>query len=76
MLELNKLSADKIEGLAGYSVYKARMKNSSSLSGKSGGFRIIYYLEYQQKIYCLTIYSKSEKQDVSRKEILEILEDI
>lgn len=75
-LESGKVISDRIQGMEGYSVYKARMRNSFVLSGKSGGFRIIYYMQYQSHIYCLTIYSKSEKKDVSRKEILEILNDL
>lgn len=65
---------DRIEGLKGLEIYKARVKNSSSKVGKSGGFRVIYYaMRKDEQIIALTIYSKSEKKNISREEILEII---
>ncbi len=54
-------------------VYKIRVKNNSALKGKSGGFRIIYYLQTQTDIVLLTIYSKSEQSDVSSAAIQRII---
>jgi mRNA-degrading endonuclease RelE of RelBE toxin-antitoxin system len=69
-------NANNIKGFGELKIYKARIKNTSSKSGKSGGFRIIYYLNLAQKIcYLLTIYSKSEKSDISQHEILKILQE-
>ena len=41
-------------------VYKVRVANTSMKSGKSNGFRLIYYLKVEEKIYLVTIYSKKD----------------
>ncbi len=68
------LIGDKLQNFNSISLYKARLRNSSSLTGARGGFRVIYYLKASDdEILALTIYSKSEKLDISKKEILQIL---
>lgn len=37
--------------------------------GKSSGIRAIYYYVVDSKIYLLTVYPKSEKDDLSQKEL-------
>ena len=45
--------------------------------GKSGGFRIIYYLLVKdRKVYLLTIFSKSEKEDIDMVRLEKILEEL
>lgn len=54
---------DKLEGLAlpaNTSAYKVRLPNSSTNSGKSNGFRLLYYVAIADEIYLLTIYSKKD----------------
>ena len=41
-------------------VYKVRIANSSTNEGKSNGFRLLYYVVLNDKIYLLTIYSKKD----------------
>lgn len=41
-------------------VYKVRIANTSTNSGKSNGFRLIYYLKVDERIYLVTIYSKKD----------------
>ena len=53
-------------------IYKIRLINSNTKS-KRGGYRVIYYLQTKTKIYLLTIYSKKEKENISKNEILNIL---
>ena len=56
--------------------YKIRLANSSVLTGKSGGFRVIYYyLDNQNNIYLMSIYSKSDQATIKDEKILEILKD-
>ena len=55
------------------SCYKIRLENSSIPTGKSGGFRVIYYYLKEDKLYLMTIYSKSDLETISEKEIIEIL---
>ena len=61
----------------GNNCYKIRVPNSSVPTGKSGGFRIITLLKLQEdRIILLTIYSKSEKETISDKELQTILEEL
>ncbi len=57
----------------GRGCFKIRLKNSSVPTGKSGGFRVIYYLRTQNKIYLLEIYSKSDLESIDEKRLVEIL---
>lgn len=55
-------------------VIKVRVANSDTHSGKSNGYRLIYYAEKSDgTIYLLTIYYKKEKEDISNKEIQELI---
>ena len=78
--DLQKLSAVLQENphlglaLAG-SCYKVRVANSSIPTGKRGGFRVIYYFTDENgTIYLMSIYSKTEKENVTEREIVAILE--
>ena len=54
--------------------YKIRLANSSIPTGKSGGFRIIYYhIDTNENLYLMSIYSKSELENIDDKIILNIL---
>ena len=56
--------------------YKIRVPNSSVPTGKSGGFRIITLVKVEkEKIILLTIYSKSDKEDISDDELKDILRE-
>ena len=58
-------------------IYKIRIKIESKKKGKSGGARIIYYVIINDlQIIVLTIYDKSEKDNISKAEIIELLKDI
>jgi mRNA-degrading endonuclease RelE of RelBE toxin-antitoxin system len=59
-----------------YTVYKARLKNPSAGKGKSGGFRVIYYLRLEDHIILITIYAKTEQENISSAEIRQLIEDI
>lgn len=52
-----------------------RVKNSNIKKGKSSGYRIIYLWESETSILLLTIYSKSEKEDISVSDINAILNE-
>jgi mRNA-degrading endonuclease RelE of RelBE toxin-antitoxin system len=45
---------------------KARMKVSGR--GKSGGYRVIYYLFTEDRVWLLTVYDKVQKEDLSAAE--------
>lgn len=59
-----------------YDVYKVRLPNPSAQRGKSGGFRVIYYVQLVDQVLLVTIYSKTERADISPEEIGRIVEDI
>jgi hypothetical protein len=46
-------------------------------TGKSGGFRVITLAKVvKEKIFLLTIYSKSEKENIAGSELKELLKEI
>lgn len=57
----------------GFNIFKKRVKNSSIPTGKSGGFRVIIYQQIKNKIVLISIYSKTEKENLSDEELSEIL---
>jgi mRNA-degrading endonuclease RelE of RelBE toxin-antitoxin system len=57
----------------GYTVFKARVRNSDIRKGKSAGYRLIYYLQTTADAVLITIYSKSDQSDVSAAEIRRIV---
>ncbi len=56
-----------------YSLFKVRVKNSDIQKGKSGGYRIIYYLKTEAQVLLVTLYSKSDKPDITADEVREII---
>ncbi len=58
----------------GNNVFKIRLAIASKGKGKSGGARIITYLQIDNEtILLLSIYNKGDKDSISDKEILELL---
>ena len=57
--------------------FKVRMAISAKKKGKSGGARVVTYIKIEHDtIYLLSIYDKSEKTNISDKEISAIISDI
>jgi len=71
-LERGELLGDKISGI-GYEVFKLRVRNSDLQKGKTGGYRLIYYVKTVEGIILLTIYTKSEQADIAADEIRSII---
>ena len=71
-LESGELPGDQIPGMD-YTVFKVRVKNSSVQRGKSGGYRVVYYLKTRNQILFVTMYSKSDQSDITATEVREIL---
>jgi hypothetical protein len=73
--DLTQLRADLLENPTlgkslGNNVYKIRMAITSKGKGKSGGARVISYVYVQEEqIFLLSIYDKSEKENVTDNEI-------
>src|SRR3954470_17477150 len=43
-----------------YEVFKVRTKNSDASKGKSGGYRLIYFVRSEREVVLITRYSKTE----------------
>lgn len=73
-LQAGNFIGDRISGLGeNYIVIKVRVKNSNIQKGKSAGYRLIYQVESPTSVLLLTIYSKSDREEISANEIIGIL---
>ncbi len=73
-LQAGEILGDQIPGV-GYTLFKVPVRNQDSARGKSGGYRVIYYLRTSNNIIMVTIYSKTEQADVSAAQIQRIVGD-
>jgi mRNA-degrading endonuclease RelE of RelBE toxin-antitoxin system len=73
-LESGEVVGDKVPNL-GYDVYKVRLANPDAQRGKSGGFRIIYYIHTLERILLLDIYSKTDQENVTTLDILSWIQE-
>ena len=61
----------------GRSCYKIRLAIKSKSKGKSGGARVItYYYIHGSTVYLLSIYDKTEQENISEEKIAELLRGI
>ncbi|MEB3289230.1 MAG: type II toxin-antitoxin system RelE/ParE family toxin [Leptolyngbya sp.] len=67
-LEAGELPGDQIPGMQ-LTLFKVRLRNSDIQKGKSGGYRVIYYVQTQTQIILVTMYSKSDQADVDMNTI-------
>jgi mRNA-degrading endonuclease RelE of RelBE toxin-antitoxin system len=75
-LQQGNILGDRLTGFGlDIYIYKVRVKNSNIKKGKSAGYRLIYLLESETSILLLTIYSKSEQEDITVNEINSILNE-
>ncbi len=74
-LFLNSLQQNPLQGISlGSNIYKIRLSISSKRTGKSGGARVISYLKIVDKeLILISIYDKSERANITDKEIKERL---
>lgn len=75
---LDRLEENPRQGKSlGNNCYKVRLAIATKGKGKSGGARVIFYIVIsEEKIYLLTIYDKSEKNNLTDKELNELLSQI
>ncbi|MDR3134113.1 MAG: type II toxin-antitoxin system RelE/ParE family toxin [Prevotellaceae bacterium] len=58
----------------GSNCFKVRIAIASKGKGKSGGARVItHFLVSNDTVYLLSIYNKSERSDITNKELAELL---
>ena len=72
---IDELNTNPTSGtFLGNDCYKIRIAISSKGKGKSGGARAISYVYIESNtIYLLTIYDKSEKEDLKTNELKEMV---
>ena len=76
LIELeSQLSSDPTIGTAlGNDCYKVRLAIASKGKGKSGGARVITHLYIaQDTVFLLSIYDKSDQENISDKQIQDLL---
>jgi mRNA-degrading endonuclease RelE of RelBE toxin-antitoxin system len=73
-LEGGETPGDQVKGVK-HTVYKVRVKNSDVPKGKSGGYRVIYYIKAAGKIILIAIYAKTEVADLQAEDIRRLVED-
>jgi mRNA-degrading endonuclease RelE of RelBE toxin-antitoxin system len=72
-LEVGNFVGDRISGIGeDYVMFKVRVKNRDIQKGKSAGYRLIYRVESPTSLLLLTIYSKSDKSDITAGELRSI----
>lgn len=65
---------DAIPGYDGV-IFKARRNNRAVRSGDRKGFRFIYCVHPQDQATMLSVYSKTEQENISDREIATLLRD-
>jgi len=75
---INSLEENPMQGTPmGHSCYKIRLAIKSKGKGKSGGARIITHVYVSETIvYLLTIYDKSDQENISDNELKELLTNL
>jgi len=74
---VNELSINPELGVnLGDRIFKVRIPNSSIPTGKSGGFRIITYYKREDIIFLVTIYSKTEQDNILTNRLREIIKEL
>jgi mRNA-degrading endonuclease RelE of RelBE toxin-antitoxin system len=75
---LTHLERDPLQGTPlGKGCYKIRLSIASKRKGKSGGARVITYVYVaRETVYLLSIFDKSGKENISDKELTELLKKI
>jgi mRNA-degrading endonuclease RelE of RelBE toxin-antitoxin system len=71
-LQNGELPGDKVAGTL-HNIFKIRIQNSDIQKGKSGGYRVIYYVQISTRIVLVTVYSKSDQPDIAADEIDSII---
>ncbi len=76
-LEEKLLRNPRLGDAYGSNIYKIRLSDESKGKGKSGGFRVIYYLVEEHAmsstIFMITIFDKSEESTLKKQEVLNLL---
>ncbi|MBX3066506.1 MAG: type II toxin-antitoxin system RelE/ParE family toxin [Anaerolineae bacterium] len=75
-LKNGETPGDRITGVSGRVIYKVKLRIGSSTKGKSGGYRVIYFVKTATHIILINIYVKAEQSDIFSTEILQIIDEM
>lgn len=75
VLSSGERPGDRLQGVKAL-VYKVRLRNPAAQRGKSGGFRVIYYVQLADRVVLLTIYSKTDQDDIAPEKIRQLVESL
>jgi mRNA-degrading endonuclease RelE of RelBE toxin-antitoxin system len=73
-LENGLMLGDQFPGINAV-IVKVRVKNSDAKRGKSGGYRLIYWVMSPELIVMLDIYSKSDQENITVNEVRQIIKN-
>ena len=73
-LATGETPGDRVSGI-GQIIYKVRLQNSDINKGKRSGYRLLYYLKLDSLTVLLTIYVKSEQEDIPAEKIRQIIHE-
>jgi mRNA-degrading endonuclease RelE of RelBE toxin-antitoxin system len=71
-IQMGEIVGDRLQGIDA-EVFKVRIRNSDVNHGKSGGYRMIYWLKLTECAVLLDIYSKSDRDDIEMNTIQNII---
>ena len=75
LLKSGETPGDRIPRVKGRPIFKVRIPNRDAQSGKSGGYRMLYYLIDREQRLLLTIYRKTDQSDIAPEELTRIVEE-
>ena len=74
ILTQGETPGDQLQGV-GYTAYKTRLPNPDANKGKSGGYRVVYYIKKVDRVILLVIYSKTDQVDILPEEIRQLIDE-
>ncbi len=75
-IEAGEFPGDSVQGFEN-KLFKVRVPSTDQKKGKSGGFRVVYYLCLPDKdIFLLTMYAKANKTNIREDEIQAVLDQL
>lgn len=57
-------------------VYKVRLANREAQRGKSGGYRLVYYVRTSTQTILVRIYPKTQQEDIANRVLRDLLAEI
>ena len=73
-LQNGERPGDQVQG-TGYTFFKVRLKSTDLTKGKSGGYRVLYFIQTLTEVGLITIYVKSERVDLSIEVVKQLVEE-